>query len=175
MGIVTGTTYSGLKKLDLTDVEDDLRDLPPGATKGMRAEQEGMVGVVDELARSVPLLGEKAGIPPKVYQRFVHATEVIGKLRTHEADLEKALEVVRESRAKSEHDRENDISMVVDSVKSTGHRTGDRALLAAFEKTIKYNAQTAEKAAKTRRKNEEAKAAEDKKKAEESKGGAPAG
>lgn len=170
MATVTGTAYSGPITIDLSDVEDDLIDLEPGARQRLRAEQEGIDGVVDELAKSVPVIGEKAGIAPKVYQRFSDRTELLKKLRSKKNELAKALEVVTETEAKTVHDRENDISIMVDAVKSTADRTGESELLAGFEKTIKYNAQIAEKAAQTRRKNEEAK-----KKAEEPKGGGGTG
>jgi len=158
MATVTGTPYSGPLTIDLTDVKDDLVDLEPGARQRLRTEQEGMPGVVDELANSMPVLGDKAGISPAVYQRFVQRTELLAKLRKKANDLAKALEVVTESEAKIQHDRENDVSIMVDSVKSTAKRTGDTTLLAGYEKTIKYNAQTAEKAAQTRKKNADAKA-----------------
>ena len=80
-------------------------------------------------------------------------TANIEKLVTREQDLEKALEVVRESKAKRIHDRENTISQIVDAVKSTAQRTGSKEILAPFEKTLRYNSQIAEKAAQTRRKN----------------------
>jgi hypothetical protein len=41
----------------------------------------------------------------------------------------------------------------VDVVVSTAERTGDTALLAAFERTIQYKRQIAVKAVQTRRKN----------------------
>jgi hypothetical protein len=158
MPTVTGKPYAGPFHISLDDVKDELIDLPDGAMKGLRAEQDGMAGVVAELANSMPAYGDEAGISPKVYARFVDSTDKLHKLRKHEMELAKALEVVRETRAKKEHDRENDISMIVDSVKSTAQRTGDKPLTAAFEKTLTYNAQIAEKAARTRRKNAAAKA-----------------
>jgi hypothetical protein len=45
--------------------------------------------------------------------------------------------------------------LIADVVKSTAQRTGDTALLAAFEQTIRYRGQAAAKAARTRRKNAE--------------------
>ena len=157
MPTVTGKPYPGPFQISLDDVKEDLVDLPDGALRGLRTEQEGMGGVVEELSRSMPAHGEEAGVSPKVYAHFVESTGKIGALRKHELELEKALEVVRETRAKKEHDRENDVSMIVDAVKSTAQRTGDKALLAAFDTTLKYNAQIAEKAALTRRRNAESK------------------
>ena len=156
MATVTGKPYPGPFQIDLTDVKDDLIDLPDGAMKGLRAEQAGMDEVVKELARVMKDYGEEAGISPKVYAQFVEGTAKIDKLWDRELELEKAYEVTKETRAKKEHDRENHISMMVDSVKSTVKRTGDKSLLATFEKLIRYNAQIAEKAAQTRRENAEA-------------------
>src|SRR3712207_6751782 len=127
MPTVTGKPYTGPLQLSLVNVQERLTDLPGGAMQRLRTEQEGMDNVIEELARSMPAHGEAAGVSPKVYAHFVDSTDAIGKLRKHEIDLQKALEVVRETRAKEEHDRENDISMIVDAVKSTAQRTGDRA------------------------------------------------
>lgn len=121
----------------------------------LRTEQGGIADVVTELAQSFPKHGDDAGISAKVYQAFVDDTALIEKLSAHESDLEKALEVVRETRAKKMHDRENTISQIVDAVKSTAQRTANTSILAPFEKTMQYNSQIAEKAAKTRKKNAE--------------------
>src|SRR5262249_46786600 len=109
MSKVTGTAYSGPIVIDFSDVEDDLTDLEPGARQRLRTEQEGIDGSLAELAKTVPVLGDKAGISPAVYQRVVAATDTIAKLRAHKEVLAKALEVVTESEAKFVHDRENDL------------------------------------------------------------------
>ena len=156
MSNVTGVPYAGPLDISLQDVKDHLIDLPKNATQRLRTEQDGMDAVIIELAKSVPIHGDDAGIPPKVYQEFVEDTAIIETFSTREEDLEKALEAVRESKAKKVHNRENKISQMVDAVKSTAHRTGNQGILGPFEKTIQYNSQIAEKAAKTRRKNAEA-------------------
>ncbi|MDI1428119.1 hypothetical protein [Polyangium sorediatum] len=156
MSHVAAKPYPGPFEFSLKDCEADLVDLPPGAMSHLRSEQDGLTEVFAELAASVPALGDEAGILPKVYQRLLDSNGSIDKLAIHEVVLAKALEVVRESRAKKVHERENDIASIVDTVKSRARRGEDKALLNAFEKTIKYNAQIAEKAAKTRRKNAEA-------------------
>lgn len=119
-----------------------------------------MSNVIAELAQSFPIHGENAGITAKIYQSFVDETANIEKLDAREGELEKALEVVRESKAKRIHDRENTISQMVDAVKSTAQRTGSKEILAPFEATLRYNSQIAEKAAQTRRKNAEGKGTE---------------
>lgn len=156
---IVALPWPGPFQISLDDVKDELVDLPEGAMQGMRSEQDGIDDVVVELEQSIPAVGDAAGVSPKVHQRFKAKTATIEKLRKHEAELAKALEVVRETRAKAEHDRENDISLVVDAVKSNAQRMGDKSLLAAFEKTIQYNSQIAVKAAKTRKRNAAAKGA----------------
>ena len=156
MSSVVAKPYPGPLEFSLKDCEADLVDLAPGAMSHLRSEHEGLAEVFAELAVSMPAFGNEAGIPPKVHQRLLDSNDSIDKLAGHEAVLAKALEVVRESRAKKVHERENDIASIVDAVKSRARRGADKALLNAFEKTIKYNAQIAEKAAKTRRKNAEA-------------------
>ena len=161
MAIIAGPKYTGTTLIDLANVKDDLVDLPPGAMKGIRAEQEGIGDVVAELASSIPGHGEAADISPQVYQRFVSRTELLAKLRTHEADLDKAQEICRETRAKTENDREDDISIIAKAVQDAARRKKDPGIAAPFEKTIKYNTQIADKGAQTRRKNAEAKAEPD--------------
>ena len=112
MATVDGPKYTGALTIDLSNVKDALIDLPPGAMKGIRAEQEGIDKVKAELSQSMPAHGDAADIPPQVYQRFLTGTALLGQLRDHEIALEKALEVCRETRAKTENDREDDISII---------------------------------------------------------------
>jgi hypothetical protein len=154
MATVTGKPYPGPFILNLEGVASSLLDLEDGALRGLLAKQDGLAGVLEEMARSVPAHGEEAGVSPRVYARIIESSNMIDTLARHERDIEKLLEVVRETRRKGEHDREHDIGLIADVVKSTAQRTGDTALLAAFEQTIRYRGQAAAKAARTRRKNE---------------------
>lgn len=157
MAMIDGPKYAGPLTFDLSDVKDDLVDLPPGATKGARAEQAGMDKVVEELAKAMPTAGDAADVPPQAYQRFLQHTALLAKLRAHEIALEKALEVCRETRAKIENNREDDISTIAQAAQSAAARKKDPGIAAPFEATIRYNSQIAEKGARTRRKNAEAK------------------
>jgi hypothetical protein len=159
MSTVIGPKYTGTLLIDLSDVKDDLYDLKEGAMSRLRQEQDGMPGVVAELATAVPAHGTEVGIAPVVYDRVVAATATIAKLRAHQIELDKAAEVNRESLAKLMHDRENDLSTIVQTVKKGAKDQSKPELLAAFEKTIHYNAQAAEKAQYTKKKNAEAAAA----------------
>lgn len=60
---------------------------------------------------------------------------------------EKVLEVLKESEALYEHERENTISQMADAVRSTAKRESNPGLLAPFEKLLRYNSQIADKAA----------------------------
>lgn len=156
MATIDGPKYLGPLTVDLSNVKDDLVDLPPGAMQGIRAEQQGIEKVIAELAQAIPAHGDAAEIPPQVYQRFVKRTELLNRLRAHETTLDKLQEILRETRAKTANDREDDISIMAKAAQDTARRAKDPGIAAPFEETIKYNTQIAEKAAQTRRKNAEA-------------------
>jgi hypothetical protein len=158
MATVDGPKYTGPLSIDLSDVKDNLVDLPPGVMKGIRTEKDGIDKVIAELAAAMPAHGDAAEIPAVVYQRFLKRNALLAQLRAHEIDLEKALEVVRETRAKTENDREDDISVLAKAPQDAARRAKDPGIAAPFEETIKYNGQIAEKAAHTRKKNAEVKA-----------------
>jgi hypothetical protein len=159
MATVEGTKYTGPSIVDMSDVKDDLYDLAPGARTGMRAEQEGMPGVVEELSHVTAEQRKAANIPEHVYQEFVDHTAKVEKLRKHEATLEKALEVCTETRAIKENDREDCVSTMAKAAREAASRKKTPAIAAPFEKLIKYHSQIADKAVQTRKKNAEAKAA----------------
>lgn len=158
MANVDGPNYTGTLLIDLSDVKDDLKDLAPGAMKGIRTEQPGIDKVISELASAMPAHGNAANIPGPAYDRFVKRTVLLGQLRAHEIEIEKVLEVVRETRAKTENDREDDISIIAGAAQDTARRMKDPGLAAPFEETVGYNSRTADKAAATRKKNAELKA-----------------
>src|SRR5262245_36700418 len=112
MATVIGPKYTGSILIDLSNVKDKLVDLSPGALMGVRYEKEGIEDVLMELAVAIPTCGAEAEIHPAAYQRILEATADIQKLREHEYSLEKALEVVRETRAMKENNREDDISAI---------------------------------------------------------------
>lgn len=158
MANIDGPKYTGTLLIDLSDVKDDLVDLPPNALKGARTEKDGLPVVLGELAAAMPNHGDEAEIHPSIYQRVLTDTAIIAKLRAHEAALEKALEVVRETRGKKENNREDDLSAIAIKVEEKAEKGKNPGLRAIFEKTIAYKSQHADKALETRRKNEQAKA-----------------
>ena len=158
MAASNGIPYAGPLQISLDDCKDNLIDLPQEALRYLRNAKPGIDAVRTELAHSVPVHGEAAGVTATMHEQFVADTLLINKLRAHEVVLAKALEVVRETLAQKEHDRENTLSHIVDRVKSTAQRTTNSAILAPFQKTLEYSAQYANKAAETRRKNAKSKA-----------------
>jgi hypothetical protein len=84
--------------------------------------------------------------------RFQQFNTKLARVRAARLLVDKAAEVLAETEAVLEDQREAEIGVVVDSVKSAGRRK-DASLLAPFEKTIRYNAQVGVRAAKTRKKN----------------------
>jgi hypothetical protein len=90
-----------------------------------------------------------------VYAHFVACTENLEKLRAARIVVDKLAEILEESEAFYEHEREADISIIADAVRSAARRKDD-SIRAPFAKTLKYNSQVAEKAVKTRRKNAQA-------------------
>lgn len=147
--------YTGPSFVDLAGITKILLDLAPGVRQFLRAEMAGIEEVVYELAHSVPSLGSKAAISSDVYAHFVECNENIGKIRALRSIIDKIAEVLEESEAYYVHEREVDISIMADAVRSTIRRR-DESIRAAFERILKYNAQNAEKSLKTRRKKAQA-------------------
>ena len=154
----TGQPYTGPLTFDLLAIAAILIDQPPGALRGMRRDKPGIEAVIQELAEAVKNHGTEAGVAASAYQRFLDSTEKLDNLRLNSAPLLKMAEVLAETRATYENEREQAVSHMVDAVKSTAKRTKNPAILAPFEASIRYTAQNAEKAVKTRTKNKAAKA-----------------
>ncbi len=153
MARIQGPAYTGQLVSDLNDVKDILVDIPPGGLKGARGEQEGISGVLGELAHAIPEYGDDAEIHGALYTRVVDATTKIEKLRAKELLLEKQLEVVRETRTQWVNNREDDLATIGAKAEDSALRQKKPELLAHFEKTIQYRSQIADKGLATRKKN----------------------
>lgn len=145
--------YKGPLALTLNPLEGKLLDLEQGGRMGLRSDLPGFVEVRLELTQSYPTAGADAGIPQDVYDHFVMCNETIDTIDENLIIARKQVEVLEESRAFYVDARQNDIGLMVDSMKSRAQRRKDPSILAPFEKTIAYNGQTGFKAAKTRRQN----------------------
>lgn len=145
--------YSGTFSVDLEHLRGTLYDIARGALRGLRREQPGMEDVIRELATQVAHYGDEAGISRSAYARFLQATDKLAKIRAVRGTVDKLAEVLKESEAVYENERENAISQMADAVRSTAKRENNPGILAPFERLLRYNAQLAEKALKARRKN----------------------
>ncbi|MDI3287925.1 hypothetical protein [Polyangium sp. 15x6] len=154
MARIEGPPYTGPLVIDLTAQKHLLVDVPPGGLKGARGAQEGLPGVLSELAHAIPKYGEEAEIHPAAYQRVLDATVGIDALTVEEARLEKALEVARESKTRLINNREEDLSEIGAKALDKGTKGKKPEFLSYFEQTIAYRSQAATKAAATRKKNE---------------------
>ncbi|MFS8069243.1 MAG: hypothetical protein ACMG6S_23020 [Byssovorax sp.] len=154
MAKIDGPKYTGVLKVDLTPMKDDLYDIAPGGLKGARAAKEGIQEVLTELAHAMPAYGEAAEIHPATYQRVLHATQGIESLTADEIVLVKLLEVCRESRTRLENNREEDLSSMAKQAEVKGEKGKQPEFLAHFQRTIAYKSQFADKAVETRQKNE---------------------
>lgn len=153
MARIEGPKYAGPHVIDLTPHEAHLVDLAPNAMQGARGVQPNIEAVLKELAAAIPQYADALEIHPDVYPRVVTATAAIPAMMTNVAQLEKLLEVAKESLVRLINNREEDISDIGARALDKGTRGKKSELLAHFEQTIKYRSQIAEKAAKTRKKN----------------------
>ena len=149
------STYTGPHMLDCSILQGRLVDIEAGGMRGLRTDMDGFTFVVLELAQGVPVAGAAAGVPQDVYDHFVMCNETVVSIDERLAIARKQVEVLEESRAFYIDARQNDISMMVDSMRSRAQRRKDRTVLLPFERTLDYARQLADKAVKTRRQNAE--------------------
>jgi hypothetical protein len=155
MAYVPRTAFSGTLIVNATAVATLLFDLAPAAMRALKREQEGFAGVLSELSNALTKHGATIGVASDIFQKIQAKTTNIGTLRSLRDDAKKLVEVLEESIALQEDEREAELSMLSDSVKRAVARK-DPGIEGAFEKLLVYVAQVGVKAAATRRKNEEA-------------------
>jgi hypothetical protein len=139
--------------LDCTDVGPYLVDLQAGARKGMRGELKGLNEVLAEIATNQTTLGERAGVTEADMERFQTLNERIAIMDQHLIRVRTLAELLTESRAKLEDDRQRQISAIAATVEARAKAFKDDVLLARYEKTRTYRSSVGIKAAKTRRRN----------------------
>jgi hypothetical protein len=148
--------YDGPHSCDLTPLEGKIVDLNAGGMRGLQPDKGGFAEVVSELSQASPEARAAAGIPVDVYEHFQMCNETVAIIDEKLPVLKKQCEVLTESRAFYIDARQNDICLMVDSMKSRAQRRKDETLLSPFEKTIRYRRQSADKAVRTRRQNQAA-------------------
>jgi hypothetical protein len=155
MARIEGPKYTGDLTFDLTAVKDDLYDVPPGGLQGARGPGDELDAVLAELAATIPQYGDTLEIHPNVHQRIIDAGAKIELLNKATVFYTKLLEVIVESKTRLVNNREEDIADVGAKAEKAGTKGKQPEMLAHFEKTIRYKSRNADKAAETRKKNEE--------------------
>ncbi|MDC0747514.1 hypothetical protein [Polyangium mundeleinium] len=153
----TVVKYTGPALIDAQPIKDKLVDIKGGDLQGYKREKPGLLEVLVELASAIPSHGDAAGIHPNTYDQIVQTTEVLTHIRALKPAAAKLVEILNESEVYYEDLREGQIIRVAKNALDTAKLENKPGILASFEKTMKYRSQYAEKAAATRRKNEEAK------------------
>ncbi|MDC3980740.1 hypothetical protein [Polyangium jinanense] len=143
---------------DCTAFAHFLVDLPPRARVGMCSEQEGFAEVVTEILTNQALLGDKAGITKSDIEAFQESNERVAMLDARLPAIKKLVEMMEETRALEDDKRQRQVNAFADSIERRAKTTGDKTLLAKYEKTRTYRSAVAKKGVKTRTKS--AKAAE---------------
>ncbi|AKT36028.1 hypothetical protein [Chondromyces crocatus] len=145
--------YDGTHSIDLSLLQGKLVDMAD--CRGLRPDQDGLHEVKVELEKALPISGASAGVPSDAHAHFVMCNETVDQIDQHLVVAKKLVEVLEESRAFYVDARNNDISLIADSLRSRAHRRKDPSILLPFERTLRYPSQAAEKAVRTRRKNAE--------------------
>lgn len=154
MAHVPITAFNGKLIIDATDAKELIFDLAPGALRMLKRAQEGLDGVLLELPVALAKYATTIGVSADMITRIATSTASIKVLTALLEDANKLVEVLKESIAYHEDQREADFSQIAENVRRTAARK-DPSVEAAFEKLLKYVAQVGVKAAATRRKNEE--------------------
>ncbi|MDI3284572.1 hypothetical protein [Polyangium sp. 15x6] len=143
---------------DCTALAPFLADLSEGARRGMRSEQEGFPEVVSEILTNQAILGDKAGITKSDIEAFHESNQRVTMIDARLPAIKKLVEMMEETRALEDDKRQRLVYAFADSIERRAKTTGDKTLLAKYERTRKYRSAIAMKGVKTRSKS--AKAAE---------------
>src|SRR5262249_28234362 len=138
--------YSGPLQMDVTAVAPLLRDISKGGRRGLRTAGPGIDDVVTELATAMPTAGIAAGVSQVVYQSFLNSNANVVQLRQVGQVVFKLAEVVAESLALTEDERENALSKIADIIRSSAKRDKNAGIAAPFQKTLAYKSRAANKA-----------------------------
>lgn len=141
----------GSFNIDGSEFNEYGEDLGPGECQGYQATREGYSEVYVEILANHALYGAKAGIPDADVTDMTTANERIARIDLFLPAYLKAAEILTETRAKIDDQRQR---IALNSAASVDRRSGQHPeLLAKYQKTREYRSAIAKKAAKTRAKN----------------------
>ena len=152
-----------IKKPAIIDLHFDIRhmagklyDLEPGARQGLRVATEGFSDVADEIIDNQPIFGERAGISAKDAEAFIGAVERKRDIDKHLRVARKIVEVLEETAALEDDQAQRQAFGFAQIIDARARAYNDPEILARYEKTRAYRSAAGIKAARTRRRNEEA-------------------
>lgn len=138
---------------DLTDLFDILYDLPPTDRRSIRRERPGEEAMRQELVDNQPQYGEVAGISAGDVALVVQCTENVKRIDSKRQRVNKALELLDESRDYWIDKRERRYTTMREKADSSYKETKNEQIRAKFELLPAYCGQSADKAVKTRKQN----------------------
>lgn len=137
--------------IDARSLAPFIVDLPPGAMQGMRTEQDGFAEVLKEIFSNQSTLGDLAGVTAGDLAELTSTNEQIAQIDVYLQPAQKLAEVLLESRARLDDKRQRLVSAIGQSVESRAKSSGNRELLAKYERTRAYRSAIGLKAVRTRR------------------------
>lgn len=146
--------FNGDLDTDLQPLKDILIDAASGATRGLRRQKSGIEKALHEINENIPGSADLLGVAPSIGDRINELTEKLALIRQARARIDKLAEVLAETEAFVEDERENEIGHIVSSARRAAIRK-DAAVVILFEETIRYHGQIAARSHKTRRKNQQ--------------------
>jgi hypothetical protein len=146
--------FNGDLNPDLQPLKGILIDAAAGATRGLRRQKSGIEIALHEINENIPGSADLLGVAPSIGERINELTEKLALIREARARIDKLAEVLAETEAFVEDERENEIGHIVSSARRAAIRK-DPAVTILFEETIRYHGQIAARSHKTRRKNQQ--------------------
>ena len=141
---------------DIRHMEGNLYDLEPGERQGLRVATEGFSEAADEIIDNQPVYGKRAGISTEDAEAFTGAVERKRDIDKHLRVARKLVEVLEETGALEDDTTQRLAFGFAQIIEARARAFNDPEILAKYEKTRAYRSAAGIKAAKTRRRNEEA-------------------
>src|SRR5262245_37658210 len=118
----------GALKLDLSDMAPDLVDLAPGAMRGIKREHKGFPAVMKEITGNQEAFGKRAGISTEDVEKLLALTAIIARIREARPAVAKLSEILLESEAYYEDQRESLLNVLGISVVRRATLDGEEEL-----------------------------------------------
>lgn len=154
--VVTPKVAIGSLAVDCTAMAPFLVDLPRGVRARLRSAQEGLELVLAEIEANQAVVGESAGVTALDFDTLMNANRQIEMVDEQLPAIRKLKELLEETRAYLEDQRQRQIAAIATAVESRAKLQRSDALLAKYERTREYYSAPGVKSWKTRRKNEAA-------------------